>query len=101
MELVKKLKMPWGSKDKSVDLSTEDPVNSGGNSDDSDSAEEGGDYDPTEFDSLPVDSEVKEIFKIIAEFTPNLVELGSILKPFVPDFIPAVGDPDAFIKVCT
>ena len=28
------------------------------------------------------------------------IELDYRLMPFIPDFIPAVGDIDAFIKVC-
>lgn len=32
-------------------------------------------------------------------YTPQNVELEYKLRPFVPDFIPAVGDIDAFIKV--
>ena len=30
---------------------------------------------------------------------PQKIELDYKLKPFIPDFIPAVGDIDAFIKV--
>lgn len=32
-------------------------------------------------------------------YTPQNVELENKLCPFLPDFIPAVGDIDAFIKV--
>ena len=28
------------------------------------------------------------------------IELETELKPFIPDYIPAIGDIDAFIKVC-
>lgn len=28
-----------------------------------------------------------------------MIEINSKLKPFIPDYIPAVGDVDAFIKV--
>lgn len=34
-------------------------------------------------------------------YTPQTVELENSLKPFIPDFIPAVGDIDAFLKVQT
>lgn len=34
-------------------------------------------------------------------YTPQSVELEHSLKPFIPDFIPAVGDIDAFLKVQT
>lgn len=32
-------------------------------------------------------------------YTPQAIELDHKLKPFIPDYIPAVGDIDAFIKV--
>jgi intraflagellar transport protein 46 len=73
--------------------------------DEDDSEEDGhatvleGAYDPAEFDHLPVSAEVKELFGHITRYTPQSVDLEFRLKPFVPDFIPAVGDIDAFIKV--
>jgi len=32
-------------------------------------------------------------------FTPHTVELRLLLKPFIPDMIPSVGDVDPMIKV--
>ena len=32
-------------------------------------------------------------------YTPQLIDLDHKLKPFIPDFIPAVGDIAAFLKV--
>ena len=32
-------------------------------------------------------------------YSPQVIELETRLKPFIPDFIPAVGDIDAFLKV--
>ena len=32
-------------------------------------------------------------------YTPQSIDLEFKLKPFIPDFIPAVGDIDAFLKV--
>uniref|UniRef100_A0A095A0R1 Intraflagellar transport protein 46 homolog n=1 Tax=Schistosoma haematobium TaxID=6185 RepID=A0A095A0R1_SCHHA len=32
-------------------------------------------------------------------YTPQTIELETKLKPFIPDYIPAVGDIDAFLKV--
>ena len=34
-------------------------------------------------------------------YTPQSIELDYKLKPFIPDYIPAVGDIDAFLKVGT
>ncbi|XP_037522477.1 intraflagellar transport protein 46 homolog [Rhipicephalus sanguineus] len=58
-----------------------------------------GSYDPTEFDSLAVSAEIKEIFGFLCRYTPQTVELDQELRPFVPELIPAVGDIDAFLKV--
>lgn len=56
-------------------------------------------YDPAEFDSLAVSTEIKELFGFITRYTPQTVELDQELRPFVPELIPAVGDIDAFLKV--
>lgn len=32
-------------------------------------------------------------------YTPQNIDLDTKLRPFIPEFIPAVGDIDAFIKV--
>ncbi|XP_006642340.2 intraflagellar transport protein 46 homolog isoform X1 [Lepisosteus oculatus] len=62
------------------------------------SAPEGA-YDPADFDHLPVTTEIKELFQYITRYTPQTIELDHKLKPFIPDFIPAVGDIDAYLKV--
>jgi intraflagellar transport protein 46 len=53
--------------------------------------------------SIPLDSglqsELNELFKHIDRFKPMDIELETELKPFIPDYIPAIGDIDAFIKV--
>jgi len=56
-------------------------------------------YDPAEFDHLPVSTELKELFQHIRRYSPQNIELDLKLKPFIPDYIPAIGDIDAFIKV--
>ena len=56
-------------------------------------------YDPGEFDHLSVSSEIKDLFNDILRYTPQAIELETRFKPFIPEFIPAVGDIDAFIKV--
>ncbi|EEB12209.1 conserved hypothetical protein [Pediculus humanus corporis] len=58
-----------------------------------------GGYDPTEYEKLAVSEEIKGIFNFIAIYTTQNIELEYKLCPFLPDFIPAVGDIDAFIKV--
>ena len=59
-----------------------------------------GSYDPSDYDTLDVDSEVRDLFGYIMKYTPQTVELDHKFKPFIPDYIPAVGDIDAFIR-CT
>jgi len=58
-----------------------------------------GQYDPNEYANLKVNSEVKELFGYITRYKPHTVDLETQLKPFVPDFVPAVGEVDGFIKV--
>uniref|UniRef100_A0A8C6M3F6 Intraflagellar transport protein 46 homolog n=1 Tax=Nothobranchius furzeri TaxID=105023 RepID=A0A8C6M3F6_NOTFU len=59
-----------------------------------------GAYNPADYAHLPVSTEIKELFQYITRYTPQTVDLEHSLKPFIPDFIPAVGDIDAFLKVC-
>ena len=44
-------------------------------------------------------AEIKELFSYITRYTPQAIELEHRLRPYIPDYIPAVGDIDAFIKV--
>lgn len=58
-----------------------------------------GAYDSRNYDSLNVSADVKELFSYISRYTPQVAEIEPKLKPFIPDFIPAVGDIDAMLKV--
>uniref|UniRef100_A0A914WQG1 Intraflagellar transport protein 46 homolog n=1 Tax=Plectus sambesii TaxID=2011161 RepID=A0A914WQG1_9BILA len=58
-----------------------------------------GAYDANEYTTLPVGSDVKELFQFIDAYQPQTVEIEPMLKPFILDYIPAVGDIDAFIKI--
>lgn len=40
-----------------------------------------------------------DLFQYIGRYKPHEVELDSTLKCFIPDYIPAVGEMDAFIKI--
>ena len=44
-------------------------------------------------------ADVRDLFQYIGRYNAHEVELESTLKCFVPDYIPAVGEMDAFIKV--
>ena len=48
---------------------------------------------------MPVSSDVKELFEYINRYKPQTIGLETKLKPFIPDFIPAVGEVDAFLKM--
>lgn len=56
-------------------------------------------YDPNDYKSLDVDTEVRDLFQYIGRYKPHEVELDSTLKCFIPEYIPAVGEMDAFLKV--
>ncbi len=56
-------------------------------------------YDPSAFRDLPVSPEIKDIFKFIERYQPQAIELEFKLKPFIPEYIPCIGDIDAFIKI--
>lgn len=43
--------------------------------------------------------DIRHMFERITEFQPRKIELETKLLPFVPEFIPAIGDIDAFLKI--
>lgn len=59
-----------------------------------------GGYNPDEYEDLPVSTEVQELFQYILQYKPEVLQLETPLKPFIPDYVPAIGDIDEFIKVC-
>lgn len=48
---------------------------------------------------MPVSQEVQDLFQYIVQYKPDVLQLETPLKPFIPDFVPAIGDIDEFIKV--
>ncbi|XP_030763944.1 intraflagellar transport protein 46 homolog [Sitophilus oryzae] len=58
-----------------------------------------GEYDPQQFENLEVDPEINELFQYISKYTPQHMTTEYKFKPFIPEFLPAVGDIDAFLKV--
>ncbi|KAJ8714231.1 hypothetical protein PYW08_007851 [Mythimna loreyi] len=60
-----------------------------------------GAYDPKNFLDLKVPPEMENIFQYIMKYTPQKIDIDLKLQPFVPEYVPAVGDIDAFIKVST
>ncbi|KOO24988.1 intraflagellar transport protein 46-like isoform 1, partial [Chrysochromulina tobinii] len=56
-------------------------------------------YDPAKYANLPVSAEIKELFQHITRYKAHNIELETRMRPFIPDYIPAVGDIDPFIKI--
>lgn len=58
-----------------------------------------GAYNPAEFANLQVSSEVKDLFEYIQRYKPQKIDLDTKLKPFIPEYIPCVGEVDSFLKM--
>ncbi|KAJ0394522.1 hypothetical protein P43SY_008101 [Pythium insidiosum] len=58
-----------------------------------------GGYKESDFAHLKVSNDIKELFQYISRFKPQDIELETRLKCFIPEYIPAVGDMDAFLKL--
>ncbi|XP_055921613.1 intraflagellar transport protein 46 homolog [Eupeodes corollae] len=54
---------------------------------------------PSSWDNLSLPQEIKELFPFISKYTPQLIETEYHLQPFIPEYVPAVGDVDAFLRV--
>ncbi len=52
-----------------------------------------------DYSSLDVSAELKKLFDYIDSYKSQDLELETRLKPFIPEYIPAVGDIDAFLKI--
>jgi len=85
--------MPQEQSESSSDDEDEDDDSSRGGG-----AAKGG-YNPADYTNLPVSAEIQELFQHIGRYKPKTIELDTTMKPFVPDYIPAVGDIDAFLKM--
>ena len=56
-------------------------------------------YNPMDFANLKVSPEISELFQYISRYKPHNVELDTKFKPFIPEYLPAIGEVDAFLKV--
>lgn len=56
-------------------------------------------YNPKHFEDLDVPGEIKSLFEYIVRYTPQKLDFEYKLQPFIPDYIPAVGDIDSLLKV--
>ena len=55
-------------------------------------------YNPAEFASLKVNDEMRELFSYIGRYTPHAMDLETRLRPFIPEYIPAISEADPFLK---
>ncbi|VDP60717.1 unnamed protein product [Schistosoma mattheei] len=74
-------------------------IDSSGDDDDEDDEDDDDDDDDDDEDDEDDDDENSNIPDVIEGYTPQTIELETKLKPFIPDYIPAVGDIDAFLKI--
>jgi intraflagellar transport protein 46 len=58
-----------------------------------------GAYNPAQFANLPVSTEIRELFEYINRYKPQKIDLDTKIRPFIPDYMPAVGEVDAFLKM--
>lgn len=56
-------------------------------------------YNPADYKSLQVSQEIQDLFDYIGRYKAQDIELETKLKPFIPDYIPAVGEIDNFLKI--
>jgi len=56
-------------------------------------------YNPADYANLQVNQEIKELFQYIQRYKPHQVDLETKVRPFIPDYIAAIGEVDAFLKV--
>ncbi len=58
-------------------------------------------YDLEQFGDLNLDNEGKSLLNVMKKFQPdnNILRLDTKIKPFIPNFIPSIGEVDAFIKL--
>jgi intraflagellar transport protein 46 len=100
------MKLPKPTRHDSGDASGDDSAEAADDDEHSDDEDDDGaappiegTYDPAEYENLNVSAEIRELFGHIVRYTPQTIELETRFKPFIPEYIPAVGDIDAFIKV--
>src|SRR3546814_21169192 len=56
-------------------------------------------YNPKEYAHLNVSDEVRDLFQYIDRYQPHDIELDTPLKCFITEYIPAIGEMDAFLKM--
>jgi intraflagellar transport protein 46 len=86
------------AKEESEEESEEDEEEDGDAGDESYENLEGA-YNPKDFAHLDVSADTRDLFQYIERYKPQEMDLDTELKCFIPDYIPAIGEMDAFIKL--
>ena len=55
-------------------------------------------FDHSVFKTMFKDPEIISLYKHLKNFTPKHIAVEPTLKPFIPEYIPAVGEVDGYIK---
>ena len=58
-----------------------------------------GAYNARDYAGLKVSNEVRELFEYIGRYRLQRIELHTPLRPFVPEYMPNVGEVDAYLKM--
>lgn len=56
-------------------------------------------YNPKDYEHLKVTPDEEDLFQYISRYEAQNIYVGVQLKPFIPDFIPAVKELDGFLKI--
>lgn len=56
-------------------------------------------YNPQDYMNLNVSQDIKQLFMLITAYTPQQTEIETILRPFIPEYIPTVGEVDGYLKI--
>lgn len=56
-------------------------------------------FDITEFEKLSSNSDYKGLLGFMNRFQPATIQLDTKLKPFIPPYIPSIGEVDTFLKI--
>lgn len=86
------------SSEEEDDEEDEEEDEGGGDADESYEHIEGA-YQAKDYQHLNVAAEVRDLFQYIERYKPHEVELDTTLKCFIPEYIPAIGEIDGFVKV--
>lgn len=59
------------------------------------------DFNPKDYENIEIPAELKEIMQYINRYSPQRIDVDYKLQVFLPEYVPAVGDIDAFLKIIT